>query len=119
MNSSRRILNLLIATATISWIGCSQQATPVPTAYQKWTPNEAYFHMQYPEGWTAEGGGKQGLQWAEFSKGSCKISASTDVASSLVGDIVSGGGQFGGGIASFDQATTEKLAPVARVHEMK
>ena len=104
-------------------VGCAEPVA-VPKSYAKWTPPDSVFHIEYPEGWKAEGNAKDGRQWAEFSKGNCMITCQTDVSSSLIGDIAESAmsmGGIGGGDAAIpiDPKLQEELAPVAQVHELK
>ena len=108
----------VLLVSLVAFGGCSEPVA-APTKFQNWTPKESVFHVQYPDGWKAEGGGKQGVQWAEFTKGNCKIDMKTDVTSSLIGDIAgSAGTAFSDGEAPSPELE-EELAPVAVVHDMK
>jgi hypothetical protein len=78
---------MTIAALFASALGCGAPVK-VPTSYAKWEPaSDANFAIDYPEGWLADGGGKHGVQWAEFKKSGCLIKCSTDQSSSLLGDI--------------------------------
>jgi hypothetical protein len=89
--------------------GCSEPVT-TPTAYKTWNAKDGTFAIDYPEDWKADGGGKQGIQWAEFSKGSCVITVDTSLKTSLIGDISSSGNAGA-------EEVPEELEPAAAAHE--
>ena len=107
---SRALLLLGSVLGLLGMCGCNA-AVATPTAYEKWNAKDGTFLIEYPEGWKADGGGKQGIQWAEFSKGSNVITVDTNLTTSLIGDIASGGGAFN------DEDMPEELAPAAKAHE--
>lgn len=118
-NALRRF-SLVLILAGIA-VGCAEPVA-APKSYAKWTPNDSVFHIEYPEGWNAEGNAKDGRQWAEFSKGNCMITCQTDVSSSLIGDIAESAmsiGGVGGEVEAIDPKLAEELAPVAQVHDLK
>ena len=75
--------------------------------------------MDHPEGWKTDGGGKgTTLQWVRFSKGGVMIHGSTDISTSLIGDIASSRNNLGGGDEGLTQEEIEERAPVNAVHVM-
>jgi hypothetical protein len=88
--------------------GCSEPVT-TPTKFKTWNAKDGTFAIEYPEDWKADGGGKQGIQWAEFSKGSCVITVDTNLTASIIGDP-------SGGAASDD--VPEELQPAAAAHKL-
>ena len=114
-----------IATAlggllVLSLVGGCGAPVKVPTSYVKHEPKEAIFHCELPEGWTNTGGGKKStsLQWVRSKKGRCMIHGSTDISSSLMGDISSSFNNMGGGDEQLTQEQIEERAPVNSVHKM-
>lgn len=111
---------LLIATICCSVIAGCGASVEAPTDFEKWTDNDNAFTIDFPSDWTADGGGKNGVKWAEFTKGSAIIKLDFDVTSSLIGDIASGGA----GALNFDAnknlSEVEKIrtAPIHKAHEM-
>jgi hypothetical protein len=89
---------LLTMLPLVAALGCGEPVK-VPTSYAKWEPEgNAIFHMDYPEGWKADGGGgKAAMQWVEFKKGGCKIEGSTDISTSAVADIAQSFNNMGSG----------------------
>jgi hypothetical protein len=111
---------------TIAWslvvAGCGGGDVPAPTEFKTWDAKEGAFRIQYPADWQADGGGKQGTQWAEFKKGGAKITVGVGVAGSLIGDIASGGlpsASIAGEEAGLSKEEQEALAPVTHVHELR
>jgi hypothetical protein len=95
--------------------GCGEPVK-VPTSYAKWEPEgDTIFHIDYPEGWKAEGTGKNQAQWATFKKGGCLIDCKTNVSSSLIGDISQSMNQIGGGDALSPEEMEER-SPTAAAH---
>ena len=102
-----------------SFAGCGPGAVKAPTTYKTWNAKDGSFAIQYPADWKADGGGQHGIQWAEFSKGSAKVSVKVNLTSSLVGDIAGNAGQLGGiDGAEIDPKLQEELAPVAAAHKV-
>ena len=116
--------SLIIAASTLLLAAGCGEPVKVPTSYAKWEPQgdankggEPVYYIDYPEGWKADGGGgKAGLQWAEFKKGGCLIKCSTDQSSSLIGDIAGSTNTMLGGDSPLSKEEQEKLAPAARAH---
>ncbi len=86
-----------------------------PTEFERWNAKDGTFAIDYPAGWMADGGGKQGLQWAEFSSGSAKITVETSMVASLIGDIASAG--QGATMVGGEQMDPE-LAPIHKAHRV-
>ncbi|HZN34883.1 MAG TPA: hypothetical protein VFB80_13735 [Pirellulaceae bacterium] len=101
--------------AAILLAGCSE-SVQTPTSYKKWNAKDGLFAVEYPEGWKADGGGKQGIQWAEFKKGSCIITIDTNTSGSVVTDIAASGLGGGDDGVPIDPKVAEKLAPAAAAH---
>ena len=101
--------------AAILLAGCSE-SVQTPTSYKKWNAKDGLFAVEYPEGWKADGGGKQGIQWAKFKKGSCIITIDTNTSGSVVADIVASGPGGGDDGVPIDPKVAEKLAPAAATH---
>lgn len=117
MPTCLRIESLSIAACLVAALGCGAPVK-VPTTYAKWEPEKnAVFFIDYPEGWVADGGGGNGLQWAEFKKSGCVIKGSTDQSSSLVGDITQSANNMFGGDSGLSEDEQEDLAPAAAAHE--
>jgi hypothetical protein len=99
--------------------GCGGKV-PAPTSYATWNATDGTFSVQYPEGWTAKGGGKHGVQWAEFSQGSARIRIDVSTETSLIGDIAGSIGTAAGindPFSGVSDEVAETLAPVAAAHE--
>jgi hypothetical protein len=117
MSSVRRFVPLSIVVCLAAVLGCGAPVK-TPTSYSKWEPaSDAIFALDYPEGWIADGNGKNGIQWAEFKKGGCLIKCSTDQSSSLVGDITQSFNNMGGGDSGMSEEEMEELAPAAAAHK--
>jgi hypothetical protein len=98
--------------------GCGGNV-PAPKNYTTWNATDGTFSVQYPEGWTASGGGKHGVQWAEFSKGSAKIRIDVSTQSSLIGDIAGSIGTAAGindPFSGVSEEVAQEMAPVAAAH---
>jgi hypothetical protein len=109
-----------VAAVVVSLVvaGCGGKV-PAPTSYTTWNATDGTFSIQYPEGWTAKGGGKNGVQWAEFSQGSAKIRIDVSTVSSLFADISRSIGTAAGindPFSGVSDEVAEKLAPVAAAH---
>lgn len=96
-------------------LGCGE-AVKTPTSFKKWNAKDGTFALEYPEGWSAEGGGSMGIQWAEFKKGSCAITIDTNVSGSVVADIAGSTPGLGGDGEPIDPKIAEKMAPAAVSH---
>jgi len=114
MNYSTRILRtgfwLALAGSVAVIAGCSQAPVAAPSAYTAFNFKDGTFACEYPDGWTADSGGKRGPIWATFKSGPAEIRIRGDVAGSLAGSIV---GNFGGGSG---QQMPAELEPVQQVH---
>lgn len=95
-------------------VGCGGKI-PAPKSYKRWNAKDGSFSVDYPAEWQADGGGKQGIQWAEFTSGNAQIRINLDVSSSLVGDIA-GGQAAAAGLEGADEETKLELAPVSAAH---
>ena len=116
----RRASILAAAGLLLTCVGCGGGKVPAPTAYKTWNATDETFSIQYPEGWKAQGGGKQGIQWAEFSNGSAKIRIDVSLTSSLIGDIAGSANTMMGlndPLSEVDPEVQEAMAPVAVAHE--
>ena len=110
--------NLLIALAALIVAAGCGEPVKVPTSYAKWTPEGGtIFHIDYPEGWNADGGGKTPIQWAEFKKSGCLIKCSTNISTSAVGDIAGTTSSLLDGDEGLSQQQKEDLAPAAAAHK--
>jgi hypothetical protein len=107
----------LIGVALAS--GCGAPVKP-PTSYVKHEPKEAIFFCELPEGWENTGGGKKStsLQWVRSKKGGCMIHGSTDISTSLMGDIAGSANQMAGGDEGLSQEQIDEKAPINKVHKM-
>src|SRR5688500_8070273 len=85
----RWIVVTVSALLLFSTVGCGGKIT-APKSYKRWNAKDGSFSVDYPADWKAEGGGKQGIQWAEFTHGNAQIRINLDVSSSLVSDIAGG-----------------------------
>jgi hypothetical protein len=102
--------------AAILLAGCSESVQK-PTSFKKWNAKDGLFAVEYPDGWKADGGGKQGIQWAEFKKGSCVITIDSNISGSAVADIAgSATAGLSGDGAPIDPELAEKMAPAAAAH---
>ena len=108
----------LVGLVAVLLAGCSE-SVQTPTTYKKWNAKDGLFAVEYPEGWKADGGGKSGIQWAEFSKGGCYITIDSNISGSVFADIA---GAASGGLGSdgeqIDPKLAEQLAPAAAAHKM-
>jgi hypothetical protein len=105
-----RIVALAAVVVCYTLTGCGSNPVVVPTTYDAYNAKDGTFACEYPKGWTAEGGGKNGPQWATFASGPAEIRVSADVAGSLLGDIA-------GGFIPGKQDLPPELQPVQKVHE--
>jgi hypothetical protein len=99
---------LMVAAGVLA--GCSGSAV-VPASYGEYNARDGTFACAVPDGWDADGGGKNGPQWATFKSGPAEIRISADLAGSLMGGIPSGGLPEG-----LEGAEAMELEPVHRVH---
>lgn len=114
-----RLAAILSLTATILTLAGCGGKVPAPTSYKTWQATDGTFSIQYPEGWKAQGGGKHGIQWAEFSYGSAKIRIDVSTQSSLISDISRSQNTMLGldqPLAEVDPEMLEEMAPVSAAH---
>jgi hypothetical protein len=65
--------------------GCQSKAA-APTSFSKFTiKGENSMNLEYPEGWSADGGGK-GNYWGRFSGSGAEFRFQTDISGSLMAD---------------------------------
>jgi hypothetical protein len=98
-------------------LGCGSKME-APTTYERWVDEDGAFSIDYPADWSAEGGGKNGVKWAEFSNGTALIKLDFDTTSSIIGDIAGSqnqGARFGD--EPLPPEIEMKLAPVHKAHE--
>lgn len=106
-----------LSLAGLTVAGCGAPVKP-PTSYGKWTPKDSIFHVDHPEGWKTDGGGKPGTtQWVRFSKGGVMIHGATDISTSLFGDIASSANNLSSE-EGLTQEQIEERAPVNAAHVM-
>lgn len=101
--------------------GCSGGSVAAPTSYKTWDATDGTFSLQYPADWEASGGGKHGIQWAEFKKGSAHISIKVSLVSSLIGDIAQSANTVAGAndpFSEIDPELAEEMAPVTQAHKI-
>lgn len=99
--------------------GCGQTPLSAPAEYSTWNAKDGTFLIEYPKDWKADGGGKQGVQWATFTKGSATIDVTVSFSESVMGDILkqnSAGGILDPGADATDE---DVPPPVAIIHEAK
>ena len=92
--------------------GCGSAPAVAPTAYGEYNARDGTFACAYPEGWSADGGGKGGPQWATFASGPAEIRVDCDLTGSLLGGIA---GSFSPD--ALEEASLE-MEPVHKVHVM-
>jgi hypothetical protein len=110
----------LAIAVLVSLAGCGGGKVPAPTSYKIWKATDGTFTIEYPEGWEAKGGGKHGVQWAEFTRGSAKIRIDLSLTSSLIGDITGSVNTALGlnePLTDADPEMLEEMAPVAAAHQ--
>ena len=95
-------------------VGCGSKV-PTPSEYDRWNSTDGTFSIDYPKGWSADGGGKNGVQWAEFTKGGVKVLISNDISSSVVGDIANSGSGMASGIMN-EEDRDPNATPIAAAH---
>ena len=95
IRTAQRMLSLVVLGAVAASLsGCGSEPIPAPTAYAPFELKDGGWACDYPEGWSADGGGKKN-SWATFAKGSAKIKLQTDVSGSVLGDMASLGQRQG------------------------
>ena len=91
MNIARSVHGGMAAlAAVVGWsllVGCDSGPVEAPTAYGEYNSRDGTFACEYPESWSADGGGKNGPQWATFASGTAEIRVDADLAGSLLGGI--------------------------------
>jgi hypothetical protein len=114
---SRWMLVVVGISFVASLTGCGETVT-APTAFKKWNAKDGTFAVEYPDGWEADGGGKMGIQWAEFKKGRCLVTIDTNVSGSLIADMANSANQgLGADGEPIDPALAEQTAPARAAHE--
>ena len=104
-------LLLIIAVVVIVLVkGGKNRLEPV-TAYQNLDSPEEVFHLDVPQGWESETGGKKTMTSARVKKGSATIHVNESIVGSLMGDIA--------GAAQPDLNAPDEMQPFAKVHEFK
>ncbi len=114
MNATRSIHGSMAALAAVVGlgllVGCDSGPVEAPTAYGEYNARDGTFACAYPEGWAADGGGKNGPQWATFAAGTAEIRVDADLTGLLMGGIA----------GSFTPDAVEQSAlemePVHQVH---
>jgi hypothetical protein len=94
-----------------SLVGCGSAPLVAPTAYSEYNAKDGTFACDYPDGWSADGGGKNGPLWATFASGPAEIRIDADLAGSLLGSIASSATPD-----EMEEAAAE-FEPVHQVHE--
>jgi hypothetical protein len=115
MSHASQWLTVVVGLTLISALaGCGEPLT-TPKAFKKFNAKDGTFAVEYPDTWKAEGGGGQGIQWAEFSKGSALVTINTNISGSVIADIA---GSTNPGLDgdAIDPKEAEKLAPAAAAH---
>lgn len=116
MKCSGGVLGLLVGIGGMLFlVGCNGPAS-APTSFASYKSKEGAFKCDYPQGWELKGGGKGNFQYMRAQSGSATIRVETDVAGSLIGDIVKSTNQIGGGNSG--EPEDKELAPVAKVHQL-
>ena len=72
--------------------GCGGKAI-VPSSYSTFT-DELNVFTQYPDGWSADGGGQKDYSWAKFSSGNAQIEVDSDLATRVLLSQIAVTGQF-------------------------
>ncbi len=103
-----RLLSLVSLSALfVLQAGCGGGPVAAPKSYKEYAYKDGGWACDYPEGWTAESGGKKN-SWGKFESGSAQIKLATDITGSLMADMASIGQKDG-------PATLEDYA-VHKVH---
>lgn len=113
---SCRSTNLALVLSTVVAValaGCGGKAV-VPSSYKSYNAKNGAFKIEYPDGWTAEGGGNAQYASAKFTSGKAQIEVYTGLSGSAMGDIAASQNRMSG--AKDDDET---LAPVAKVHQVE
>ena len=92
--------------------GCGT-TIPVPKSYAQLHAKDGTFCVDYPEGWTAEKGGRPdgSIQWAKAYFGNAKARVDATFEDSVIGDIVSmgGGSAILGGEEPYDEESPQAV----------
>src|SRR5262245_7715590 len=114
-----RIFACLAGMAVALFLGGCGGKVPAPKGYKTWNATDGTFSIQYQDDWNGDGGGRQGFQWAVFSRGSAKITIDVSTEPSLIGDIAQSFNTAAGlnqPLADVDPKVQEEAAPVAAAH---
>ncbi len=109
--SSRRSLRIIVCLlGSVVLVGCAPPPVVIPTKYAQYksTDSKQTFRCDYPQEWSADGGGKQNA-WVKFASGTALIEARTDFTGSVLGDIA------GNGMVDVRDIDPDE-EPVAKVH---
>lgn len=95
---SMTIVALFVGTIILP--GCLPAGVETPETFSQWNSRDGSFALDYPEGWTKNGGGSRssGLAWAEFSKGSYNVRIDANFADSMKAEAFGSGGGVGAGL---------------------
>src|SRR5215207_7931583 len=105
---SRRAMLIASGTSLLMLSGCGGGGpVPAPASYATHEHKDGGWASDYPEGWTAESGGKKN-SWGKFAKNSAQIKLATDLTGSLMGDMAS--------IGQKDGPATPEDYPVHKIH---
>ena len=112
MSRTSRVMPLpvVLSGALLLVCGCSGRVA-APTSYESYNAKDGAFACQCPAGWDVTGGGRGGYHSCKFKSGGASIKVISDVAGSLMGDIVGSRNQSMG-------MDDEVEPPVAEIHEM-
>ena len=70
--------------------GCGGGPIVIPDSYAVYNSKDGTFQCEYPEGWEAKGGGKNGPVWAKFSSGGALVHVKASLVGSLANDAMGG-----------------------------
>lgn len=104
---NRLFANIVLGLMFIGLAGCGGGPVAAPASYAAHEHKDGGWACDYPDGWSAESGGKKN-SWGKFTKGSAQIKLATDLTGSLMGDMASLGQKEG-------PATPEDY-PVHKIH---
>ncbi len=100
----------LLVMVLLKYTGGGPPAKPV-TAWDKYSPNDTEFSLEYPADWRAESYGIRGRHEGYIKGGSATITIKENVTGSLVGDIANA--------ANRGQPVDDEHTPVAKVHQLR
>jgi hypothetical protein len=110
----------LVFACSLGLAGCGGGGPiPAPTEFKTYQAHDDAFQIDYPADWKAEGGGKQGMQWAQFTRGAALVKVGIGVTGSILGDIASGGRVGFGDGEELSPEEKEARAPVTHVHQLR